>query len=281
MEYSKYIVENEISINWLVSVFEEKYSPKHSFAGESHNYWEGVYVKSGKVGITADDRVLYLTEGQIIFHKPMEFHRLWSAGGTSPDVIIFSFSATGKSMRIFQGLVTELTKERRALLQWAVAESQKVFRGFLSDETGFWYVEREHPPFGAAQIMKNYLEVLLLEIARDEGREADVLYSSSNSARLYREAVRFLEENIEGSLCVEDICTHLNCSRSNLKKVFNRFVGTGVMKHYLKLKINRSVELMGQGYNIGEISDMLSFSSPYYFSTAFRREMGVPPSKYK
>ena len=39
--------------------------------------------------------------------------------------------------------------------------------------------------------------------------------------------------------------------------------------------------LLGSGLNVTEVADKLGFSSQSYFSTAFRRVMGVSPSAYR
>ena len=46
--------------------------------------------------MTEDERVYTLKEDSIIFHAPMEFHRIKSAGGSSPSVRVMSFTASGE-----------------------------------------------------------------------------------------------------------------------------------------------------------------------------------------
>ena len=62
------------------------------YLGESHDFWESVFVLKGRAGITAGETVYTLEEGQMIFHPPGEFHRIWNAGDDFLRVVIVSFS---------------------------------------------------------------------------------------------------------------------------------------------------------------------------------------------
>ena len=49
------------------------------FTGESHDFWEIVFITAGAAEITEDENVYLLGENQMILHAPMEFHRIKSA----------------------------------------------------------------------------------------------------------------------------------------------------------------------------------------------------------
>ena len=91
--YPEYIINRQVDIYSLHTFFEDLYTHDFYFTGEAHNFWEVVFVIDGTVGITADDKVFYLNAGQVIFHKPMVFHRIWSESGKRPKVCIISFDA--------------------------------------------------------------------------------------------------------------------------------------------------------------------------------------------
>ena len=64
------------------------------YNGESHDFWEAVFILKGKAGITAGETVYSLREGQMIFHPPGEFHRLWNDGDEFLRIAIVSFGTT-------------------------------------------------------------------------------------------------------------------------------------------------------------------------------------------
>ena len=70
-------------------------------------------------------------------------------------------------------------------------------------------------------------------------------------------------------------------SESNLKKIIKKYTGSGVSKHFTMLKIVRATSMLESGMNINEVSELLGFSSPAYFSYVFKRETGAPPISCK
>lgn len=77
-----YHIEEQIIINSLYSLFEMHYNDGYAFQGETHNFWECLYVIDGKGYVSGDERVYNLTRGNIVFHKPMEFHKFLIHGET-------------------------------------------------------------------------------------------------------------------------------------------------------------------------------------------------------
>ena len=73
--YKPYKINQLINITEMYSFFERQFGKDYSFPGESHNFWECMYVEDGSVCVSGDERVYSLKSGEIIFHKPMEFHK--------------------------------------------------------------------------------------------------------------------------------------------------------------------------------------------------------------
>ena len=47
------------------------------------------------------------------------------------------------------------------------------------------------------------------------------------------------------------------------------------------MKMRHAVTLLKEGKRVGEVATALGFADQNYFSTAFRRVMGVPPGQYR
>ena len=92
-KYTKIDLESRISVDCVYTLFYMEMSKDFSYGGESHDFWECVFVLKGIAGITAGETVYTLTEGQAIFHPPGEFHRLWNEGNDYLRIAIVSFSA--------------------------------------------------------------------------------------------------------------------------------------------------------------------------------------------
>ena len=93
------------------------------YNGESHDFWEAVFILKGKAGITAGETVYTLTEGQMIFHPPGEFHRLWNDGDEFLRIAIVSFGVA--AFPIDRHRIYSFESSDRVFL--AVREIRKMF----------------------------------------------------------------------------------------------------------------------------------------------------------
>ena len=85
------------------------------FEGEQHDFWEMVYVDKGAVEIQADDKTLVLNQGEVLFHKPHEFHGI-RAFRSNPNFFVISFVCRSPAMRLFEGYRAALSQSLRLLL---------------------------------------------------------------------------------------------------------------------------------------------------------------------
>ena len=116
MDWEKYEVKNQIEISAFYSLFEKHLPSDWNFEGEAHNFWECVYVIKGDVYASGDGRVYNLKSGEMIFHEPMEFHKLWIDNENGSDVLIFSFSASGKLLDSFRDKVFHRSDSEREII---------------------------------------------------------------------------------------------------------------------------------------------------------------------
>ncbi len=234
----------------------------YDFAGESHPFYEIVYVLSGIVGITAGEKFYTLSAGQCLMHFPDEFHRIRAEQDSEPHVINLSFHAD----------LLPLPAEGR------IYEPNDVLREeFIEIATAVR--EGLHTPnlvLLAAQRVR--LERWLL-LAFQNGHENGV--STHSGALCYAEIVRLMEEHLAENLQAGDIAKMSRMSLSKLKKIFANYAGMGVARYFTEMKIRRAAELLRGGSRVGETAAALGFADQNYFNTVFRRVMGVPPGKYR
>lgn len=90
MEYESIILKDEITVRKIYTIhyFEYMKNPL-SFREKSHDFWELQCVDKGEIKVL--DHIL--KAGQVIFHKPNEFHNLAATGVSAPNVVVVSFAA--------------------------------------------------------------------------------------------------------------------------------------------------------------------------------------------
>ena len=88
MTYVKTTLQHSIDIDAIITLHYSEYMKNFEFKGESHNFWEFLYVDKGTVAVRADDTWTTLYTGDIIFHSQMnsmplspsgKIHPIWSS----------------------------------------------------------------------------------------------------------------------------------------------------------------------------------------------------------
>ena len=274
--------DTQLHIKKLNTVFKKHFSSDFRFNGEAHDFWECLYVIDGDVQVSADERVYALTTGDIIFHKPMELHKFSVTNNNGATLFIFSFPMEGKLSDFFKNSVYALNHEQQHIISDLVnyletktakyEENNRVddFKRFLLPaKDSCLYLQRA----------VCYIYLLFLSIADNSTSSAHSI--KTPETELFKVSVRFMQKNVSEKLSVNDIAKHCGISVSGLKRTFAKFAGISVHKYFLNLKLNAATSLLRSGKTVSEVTDILNFSSQSYFSAAFKREIGLPPSKFK
>lgn len=241
------------------------------FPGEMHNFWEMVYIKKGKAIITKNDKIYRLNEGETAIHPPMEFHRIMS-DGEEFEIIVISFSSDSDILYSLPNGVIRLDKKLSNELYEIFEEIKTAFN--MND-----VVVTSGKNAATEQMAVCRFEHFLLNlIAKEKGVQSQV---RTHTAKLFSLIVEVMNDNIGKNLSVEQIARLCGMSVSNLKKITRKHTGGGVNKHFTTLKIMRATSMLENGMNVSEVSEILGFSSPAYFSYVFKRETGTAPINVK
>lgn len=261
-----------LQITGFCSAHENQKSAGYSYEGESHDFFESLFVLHGCAAVTAGQEVLLLEGGQMIFHPPGEFHRIRNAGSEPLSYLVLSFSADPFPLRehricAFDGdtarRVTAIVRTLRGL--FAVKE-----RKFLT------HLHESSDPLALQQAV-NQLEAVFLSLLR-QGAAAPQARRDRTTA-LYAAAVAVMREGLAENLTAPRIAAACRISVSGLQKLFASTTGMGAMRYYTTLRMQQARRLLQEGYTVKETALRLGFADQNYFSTVYRRHFGVPPSK--
>ena len=87
-------------------------------------------------------------------------------------------------------------------------------------------------------------------------------------------ATNIIKSSINKEMNVENLCDAMNMSRSSL---YNDSPSDFIRK----VRMNEaSILLKSKRYTVSEVSDMMGFSDPKYFTDTFKKYYRVPPSTY-
>ncbi len=272
-----YIPNHDFGLKAIHSTLRKVLAPDYYFSGEVHDFWEMCCVLKGKLTVVEDEAVYELHSGDAIFHKPMEFHNLKVEGNENAEIIVVSFSYIGNELNSLGAGVLILPIHYTQMLVDAVDE--------IADAYNYDYTKdqllKKSPDLNnvTERLALLKFEIFLLSLLTTLTPKNQQKYTST--AQHYKKITNILQEHIFERLTVDEIADLCHIGKSNLKKVFKSYTGYGVMQYFNKMKIIKAINLLKQGKNITETSDMLHFSSPSYFSNAFKKETGMFPSEYK
>lgn len=279
-------MRTEIDVTHFVTFHYFEYPRKFVFSGEKHDFWELLYVDKGVVFAGTERERYQLQQGQIIFHKPNEFHTVECNGITSPCLVVVSFVSTSPAMEYFEHKVMRITQRAKSLMSIIINEAKKNYVTDLGDPF-FTKLERREPsPFGREQLIKNYFEAFLLElmIQNTEVKKEHTLLGVNqvqDSKTRFELANSFLQRNLGENLSLEDVCTHCAMSGSTAQQIFHRETGHSVMQWYARLRIEKAKQLIREGKdNMTSIAYQLGYSSIHQFSKQFSRLEGKSPTEY-
>ncbi len=264
-------VERPFTVDALYNAIDVVRPQGFYYSGEMHDFWEAVFVVNGQATATADEKVIALRAGQLLFHKPMEFHRIWSENDTAPHLQILTFHTVGEGMRYFEGCCMELTPRE----QQQFARTCKKVAGAVA------LYDPAQPKEGyAGAAFDAALAVEMLLLALRDHVPADE-HDLTPGARRFREILQVLHAHCEEDLSVEQLAELCGCSVSNMKRIFSRYSDRGVAKYFLTIKIQRAMQLLDAGVPAAEVARRLGFAETGYFHTVFRRETGMTPGTYR
>ena len=97
---------------------------------------------------------------------------------------------------------------------------------------------------------------------------------------------RQLKELLDQRICekpprLEELCRLCNLSEAQLLRIFKRDFGQSPLAYLLQAKIHLACQQLScSNITVKELSDMLHFTDPFYFSRIFKRKTGYSPRDY-
>lgn len=284
--YFRHKLSNLISISKIVTIHYFEFDKDFQNEGESHDFWEIVFAEKENLFCTSDGKQIVLEQGEILFHKPNEFHSLAANGKNAPNVFILSFVCKSEPINFFENKKIALPPHLAKFIYSILEEGRKTFDIPYSDPNLKKMNLLPHPTLGGEQLIKNYLEIFLINLLREQTETAQgnttFLPWKEFSKKPIDDVTAVLKENIYSALTIDEICAQTNYSKAYLFRVFKGKTGKTIMTYFIELKINQAKQLLRENeLSVREISEKLAFNTPDYFTKTFKRITGVTPLAYK
>ncbi|PWQ95540.1 AraC family transcriptional regulator [Leucothrix arctica] len=90
-----------------------------------------------------------------------------------------------------------------------------------------------------------------------------------------------LEQRLVKACSSKFVAEHLGRSHRTFQREIKAETGYSFKQLQLIVRLESAQGLLAEGYNVTQVADLLSFSSPAHLSRAFKDEFGIVPSKYR
>lgn len=141
-------------------------------------------------------------------------------------------------------------------------------------------IENRHPGYNT--VCQDLLEVVLLLLMRHSQFTVTFVPTAHKSSKECAVARRYIENHFKENLTLDDLAAAAHVSKYYLVHSFTREYGTSPINYLLTCRIQESLYLLSRTrLSLSQISGMLGFSSPSYFSQSFRRIQGISPMEYR
>ena len=281
--YIKTKPKTVVNVSKIVTVHYYEFGRDFVFDGESHDFWEMVYVDKGSVAVKCDnDPEIILKQGEVIFHRPNEFHSI-RAYESSPNFFVISFVSSSLSMVYFEKMWSSLSSQQKSIISSIIDEAEESYYITKNDPTIRKLLRKKDAPIGSEQLIKNYFELLLISFLRLlESKKGSVMPLAVKSEPLITSIKEYIETRYEENIRIEEICQAYGYSKSFLCRFFKEHTGEGLSEYANKIKMTKAKELLrDETLNITQISSKLSFENPQYFARSFKRLFGMTPTEWK
>lgn len=279
-KYYNYSVKKAVTVKNLITVESLDASRDFSYPTEEHNFYELLYVDSGRLRCTLNDKQPVIAQGQMLLITPSEPHSYLAMEDELSSFFIVCFTSSSPSLEILSKVIT-LEKSEKLLLSEIIREARDAFAFPFKKKI----VALPTHSFGAAQLVIGKLEELLIKLIRIEFRESTFIKPVMSSVELENnlvgDIITLLKDRLYSTLTLDEICERTFYSKTYLNNIFKRSTGFTIMRYYHMLKIEEAKKLLKKKSSTTEIAAKLCFESATYFIKFFKRYEKMTPTEYK
>lgn len=234
------------------------------FSGEQHQPMELVWLKRGVLHnyCGGEDHVLRAKE---LFLIPSDQWHIQYADA-SVQFLTVSFLWEGRD---FGDLIGET---------WKVSPEAERYLTALEQELS-------NPKADKDEFMHATLKLLLIHLQRQRNA-APVTHRVSPSSeqmqrRIIDKAMQAVSANIRGRYSVPELAAAVNVSQTYLTNLFQMYLGMSPAKYITRIRVEECKQLLGSGeLSVGEIAEMMGYSSVPHFCKQFRQWTGLSPAGF-
>ena len=176
-------------------------------------------------------------------------------------------------------------------------ENNEVSVIFLTAYSDFTYAQNAVKLYAADYLLKPYedgeLEHAVAQIVRirserekqNEVNDKDqgLMLRKGDKSKYVMEAVDYIAKHYnDQDMCVGMIAQSIGISEGHLSRMFKKETDYTIMGYLTMYRIHKAMKLLSDcRYKVYEVTEMVGYHDITYFSTTFKKLVGVSPSEYQ
>ena len=228
-----------------------------------------LYIASGKTHFYINGEDREVSAGHMVLYRPRQAQDYVYYGKDKPEVYWVHF--TGSDVK-------------NILKHYDIPIDDSVFYCGVASTYTYLFKEMinelQSCRVGFQELLTMYLRQVFLLIQRSRMEQ-----KPSVSTYLQEEmenARRYFNEHYNENINIEEFAISRSMSVSWFLRNFKQVAGMSPMHYILITRIKNAVSLLETtDYNVNEISTIVGYENPMYFSRLFKKQKGVSPTEYR
>jgi AraC-like DNA-binding protein/quercetin dioxygenase-like cupin family protein len=238
------------------------------------NWFELTYILDGKGEIITNGSDVPIKAGDIYLSFPGDIHAIRSDKNFPIKYQFLSLWPENEEIlqKIEEIMLLNMDSERRIFTDQNV---EMLIETILSESLN-------HDEHSDSIITCALTQILHYIIRNFTGKKQQVSLNVDSAEELCYQLMTFISTHIYVMESLEELSVHFGYSYSYLSSLFSKTTGDTLINYYSMKRLDAAAIMLKENkLSVGEISELLKYSSIYTFSRAFKIRFEVSPTEFK
>lgn len=227
-----------------------------------------LYVANGKTHFWFDGKEKIVSAGHMVLYKPEEIQKYVYYLEDNPEVFWIHFTGSDvKNILAYHGI----SLDEHVFYCGVLPDYKALFRKIIQ--------ELQLCRYGYEDYIASLFNDILLLVDRQQHEQKK---ATGNVQEQIERAAAYFNENYNTKISIDDYAESLHISTNWFIHNFKQYAGMSPAQYILSLRMVNAQSLLERTtYNIKEISEIVGYENPLYFSRVFKKEIGKSPAQYR
>ena len=227
-----------------------------------------LYVANGKTHFWFDGKEEIVSAGHMVLYKPEEIQKYVYYLEDNPEVFWIHFTGSDvKNILAYHGI----SLDEHVFYCGVLPDYKALFRKIIQ--------ELQLCRYGYEDYIASLFNDILLLVDRQQHEQKK---ATGDVQEQIERAAAYFNENYNTKISIDDYAESLHISTNWFIHNFKQYAGMSPAQYILSLRMVNAQSLLERTtYNIKEISEIVGYENPLYFSRVFKKEIGKSPAQYR